>query len=86
MVGSPVTLRKQKEHILWSEKLTVNIVRKNMHQMGTQDTPDETSWKYCLNYDFVCKPRRILRQHIDVNMLLKLSVKIVIGSLHQIQI
>ena len=38
IVGSPVTLRKHKEHILWSEKLTVNIVRKNMHQMGTQDT------------------------------------------------
>ena len=49
-----------------------------MHPMGTEDTPDETSWKYYLNFDFVCKPRRILRQHIDVSMLLKLSVKIVI--------
>ena len=81
-----MTLRKHKEHILRSKKLIVNIVRKNMHQMGTQDTPDETSLKYCLNYDFVCKHRIILRQHIDVNMLFKLSVKIVIGSLHQIQI
>ena len=54
----PVTLRKQKEHMLWSEKLTVNIVRKNMHQMATQDPSDEPSWKYCLNYDFVCKNRQ----------------------------
>ena len=52
--------------IMW-EKICIKI--------GTQDTPDETSYEYCLKCDFVCKPRRILRQHIYVKYVVKIKCK-----------
>ena len=44
-------------------------------KIGTQETPDETSWEYRWNCDFACKSRRILRQHINVKYVVKIECK-----------